>query len=45
MLTAADGGTAGLEEVDVVLVLESVNLLGGKTGVREHAILYRSISK
>lgn len=39
MLTAADGGSAGLEQVDMVLVLEGVHLLGGKTSVGEHSIL------
>jgi hypothetical protein len=39
LLTAADGCSAGLEQVDVVLVLEGVDLLGRQTGVGEHAVL------
>lgn len=40
ILTATDGGTTGLEQVDVVFVLESIDLFGGKTGIGEHSILY-----
>lgn len=39
ILTATDGGTARLEQVDVVLVLQCVDLLRGQTGVGEHAVL------
>lgn len=39
-LTATDGCPAGLEQVNVVLVLESMDLLGRKTGVGEHAVLH-----
>lgn len=38
-LTAADGCSTGLEQVDVVLVLQGVHLLRGQTGVGEHAVL------
>lgn len=39
VLTATDGGSTGLEQINVVLVLESVDLLGGKASVGEHAVL------
>lgn len=38
-LTTANGGATRLEQVDVVLILKGVDLLGGKTGVGEHAVL------
>lgn len=38
-LTATDGGTARLEQIDMVLVLQSVDLLGSKASVGEHAVL------
>lgn len=40
-LTATDGSSAGLEQVDVVLFLQGLDLLGGQTGVGEHSVLSR----
>lgn len=42
ILTAADGCSARLEQVDVILVLQGIDLLRGEAGVGEHAILKRS---
>lgn len=39
-LTATNGCPARLEQVDVVLVLESVNLLGSESSVGKHSVLH-----
>lgn len=38
-LTATDGSTAGLEEVDVVFLLQGLDLAGCQTSVGEHSVL------
>ena len=44
-LTAANRGTTRLEQVHVVLILKGVDLLGGETGVGEHAVLNHGSAK
>ena len=38
-LTAADGGSARFDEIDVEFLLQSQHLGGGEAGVGEHAVL------
>lgn len=41
---AADGSSAGLKQVDVILVFEGMNLRRGEAGVGEHSILFHNVS-